>query len=97
VEWASNPRHTVIFTDRPQPGTLAHQLLTMAPRVLELEVTYYLLSPQNLSSILNLALQQQLHRCVPLEGSELREWRTKQQEERMQKLLEEQKKVSLSS
>jgi len=38
VEWASNPRHTVIFTDRPQPGTLAHQLLTMAPRVLELEL-----------------------------------------------------------
>lgn len=70
VEWSSNPRHAVIFTDRPQPGTLGHLVLTQQPPALGLE----------------------LHRRVPLEGAELREWRQKQQEEKARKLLEEQQK-----
>jgi cleavage and polyadenylation specificity factor subunit 2 len=38
VEWSSNPRHAVIFTDRPQPGTLGHLVLTQQPPALGLEV-----------------------------------------------------------
>ncbi len=39
VDWASDARNLVIFTERPQPATLAYHLLSARPRSVTLTVS----------------------------------------------------------
>jgi len=54
VEWSANPRHAVIFTDRPQPGTLGHLVLTQQPPALGLEVQLPSLRTNNCNDFVNI-------------------------------------------
>ncbi|KAG2494598.1 hypothetical protein HYH03_007363 [Edaphochlamys debaryana] len=58
VEWAAQPRNTIIFTERACPGTLAHTLQMHDPSA----------APEPLRLPLRMA------RRVPLEGEELAAW-----------------------
>eukprot|EP00761_Pharyngomonas_kirbyi_P001174 gb/GECH01001176.1/.p1 GENE.gb/GECH01001176.1/~~gb/GECH01001176.1/.p1 ORF type:complete len:727 (+),score=167.88 gb/GECH01001176.1/:1-2181(+) len=87
VSWASNPRNTVIFTEKSFPHTLGRQMMDQADHISEE-------SPFKTSLV--------MRRRVPLQGEELRQWQEEErrrerqrEEERRREILANQPKIQL--